>query len=313
MQVIIPFAQIQSQNPNLASNNFAETIDKYFKCISVACHSFRQHNKDLVIKVITNQEVNRNFAEILQKLNVQIILAEYSFNPPKEFGDNFRGCFYFFDALKVLDQDSFIVDPDVICLGPLQDMYSRLQNNISVFRPLFKEDQLINGLTPFQASQIYREYSGRKSAVTPNHIGGEGFYIPFSLAPALISQVTELWQWNIERAKAGKSFLTTEEHILSVLLQDSNCDSLAPYLSRIWTAKSYKEIEGEIKVLEELRMWHLPREKNFGFQKAFKLIFNGDNRNVEISMENYKNLMNLRPNLIQQLSYWIVRFLRKSK
>lgn len=309
---MIPFAQVEAINPNLAEKDFSSNVSTYFKCIAVACHSFRVHNPEIVIKIITNNEVPKSFINLMKALGVEIVAAEFTFNPPKQFGDTFRASFYFFDALRVLAEDSLIIDPDVICLQNLQDMQYSLKDKIAVFRPLFNPDKMVNGITPRQASQIFNEYLGKSNFSNPNHIGGEAIYIPSNSLNFLLDQASKFWEWNINRAKHGLSFLPTEEHILTVLLKSIDCDSLGPFMSRIWTAKSYREIEGELQDIDKMLLWHLPSEKSRGFQKVYSKIFEEKSlQNKSVTRDFYKVEMNLRQNLFQKLIYFFLKKIRK--
>jgi hypothetical protein len=218
-----------------------------------------------------------------------------------------------FDALKILTRDSLIIDPDVICLQSVGEMQSLLRHKIAVFRPLFNSDKVINGLSPNQANEIYNIYLGKSFNSEPRHVGGEAIFVPIKSINELLHRVSQLWDWNIDRAKRGKAYLTTEEHILTVLLRSVDCDSLSPYLSRIWTAKSYREIEGDSQDIEKMVMWHLPSEKNRGFQSVFAQIFDSEsveNRNQLRSRDFYGREMNLKQNVLEKLRYRLYRNLK---
>lgn len=314
MQIVIPFAQVEAINPNLSELDYRANVSKYFKCIVVACFSFRQLNPKLKIILVTNLEVDSIFASIFELLEVEILVTEYSFNPPPEFGDTFRGCFFLFDALRILTDDSLIIDPDVICVQSVDEMQVSLGNRIAVFRPLFSSNKLINGMTPNEANQIYDIYDGNLIDSEPRHIGGEAIYLPSKYINELFKKVSQFWAWNIERAKRGDNFLTTEEHILTVLLRNIQCESLAPFLSRIWTAKSYRRIEGELQDLEKMVMWHLPSEKGRGFQTVYSKIFESETltgQNLLVNHDFYRKEMNLMPNFFERIRYRLYRCLKR--
>ena len=127
---------------------------------------------------------------------------------------------YFFDALQTLGEDTLIFDPDVFCLENLDKMFSRLSNKIAVFKPGFDSLKWINGITPKSASEFFSLYSKKNSYFNPEHIGGEAIYFPKELINPIVEDIARFWSWNAMRAKKGLSFLTTEEHILTVLLQN---------------------------------------------------------------------------------------------
>ena len=312
MQIVIPFAQVTALNPNLPNRNLSSTLESYFKCIAVSCHSFRSNNPDMKILLITNLDVEGETNSILKALNVEIVISPFTFNPPAEFGNTFRGCFYFFDALRMLKEDSLIIDPDVICLGSLKGMEDSLKNKITVFRPNFDPDKLINGISPNLAVDIFKEYKKNYKNDNPKHVGGEAIFFPQDSIPGFVAEVSQFWDWNVSQAEKKLRFLTTEEHILTCILEETNCDSLSEYISRIWTTKTYKDIEGDVKNPNSLILWHLPSEKSRGFKKIYDENFksNSNLKNLRLTREYYETKMNLYPNFGVRTLYRISRKLR---
>jgi hypothetical protein len=309
MQIVIPFAQIDAVNPNLPGKDLKSTVMNYLRCIAVSCQSFRQMNPKIRIVVITNQPIENEIVKILLSLNVEIEITPFRFNPPSSFGDKFRGCFFFFDALQTLNADSLIIDPDVICLENLDEIARNIKKNIAVFRPSFSANKIINGISPNHANKIYGEFIGRKIGTEPRHIGGEAIFFPKDSIKQFMLELITFWEWNIERAKKGQDFLTTEEHILTCLLSKTSCDSLSPYISRIWTTKRYREIEGEVRDLQKLILWHLPSEKAQGFQTIFKSAFvnNSSISALSFDREFYLKSMNLKPKWFEKNIYFFYR------
>ena len=305
MQIVIPFAQLQAINPNLPVQDLETSISKYFKCISVSCFSLRQENPELSILVITNKALDPYFAQILSSLDVTLQITPFGFEPPAEFGQTFKGCFYFFDALLSLKEDSLILDPDVICLENLENMFARLQGKVAVFRPNFEPHNVVNGITPNLAGQIYSEYLGEELRHIPNHIGGEAIYFPRDSVEMFASKLKPLWEWNKDRCRNGLPFLTTEEHILTCILKDWQTESLGPYISRIWTTRSFKDVQGEVKDIDKLILWHLPSEKNRGFQTIFADMFDELESIFEtkLNRDTYRAKMHLNLNLMKTIIY----------
>lgn len=310
MQIIIPFAQVEAINPNLPAKNLSDSVSQYFRCIAVAAQSFRLNNPEIAIKVITNRRIPSEYESIFSKLGVEVEIRTYSFNPPPQFGNSFRGCFYLFDALMNLDQDALIIDPDVICVksfDPIKEFFGR---KIAVFHPEFEVDKHINGLSPTAASEIYHEYKLETRKETPKHIGGEAIYVPKKLGDQLLEMIHGLWEWNSNRAISGLRYLTTEEHFLSVLLRDQDTDSLSDIVSRIWTTKTYRAIEGKNKDIDKLYLWHLPSEKNKGFQRIFALSFEQEQTRFH-DKNFYKKNMHLQNGFVKsKIQYLLMAFHR---
>lgn len=309
MQIVIPFAQVDALNPNLPEANLNESIAKYFRCIAVACYSFRFHNPMVRIIVVTNYDIEKNFQEILESLNIEIEILPFTYNPPIEFGQNFRGCFYIFDALENLKDDSLIIDPDVICLENLDQFFEKISDKISVFKPGFSANKIINGISPNMASEIYSQYTNQSHFHPAEHIGGEAIYIPKKSMDKFAKEISDFWKWNIRRAMESLPYLTTEEHIFTVLLRDTEHDSLSPYISRIWTSRKYKEIEGAVQDINKLALWHLPSEKNRGFQSLFNSLFTNNSKKIwtDFHKAQVSKVMHLNVNVLNRIIYKLVR------
>jgi hypothetical protein len=312
MQIVIPFAQVDAINPNLPEKNLTESIAKYLRCIVVSCHSFRIHNPSIRIIVITNKNISTEFQKIFKSLNVNLQIVPFTYNPPLEFGHNFRGCFYMFDAIHALNENSLIIDPDVICLENLDQMASDLGNRISVFKPGFSMNKIINGITPKKASEIFSIYSNKSNFQDSEHIGGEAIFIPKESFEKLTREISKLWKWNVRRAKEGLPYLTTEEHILSVMLHNEKHGSLSSYISRIWTSRRYRGIEGSVQDINKLPLWHLPSEKNYGFQSTYYLITGKNTTDISLTFNrsNLSKLMHVKLNLFNRMVYKLVSILR---
>lgn len=312
MQIVIPFAQVTALNPNLPNRNLTSTIESYFKCIAVSCHSFRSNNPEMKILLITNQKIEGETESILKALNVELMITPFTFNPPAEFGDTFRGCFYFFDALRILNEDSLIIDPDVICLGNLKDMSDSLNNKIAVFRPNFQPEKLINGISPSDAVKIFKGYKKDYKNLSPRHVGGEAIFFPKETISIFSGEVSRFWNWNVLQAETNLPFLTTEEHIITSIIGEEDCDSLSRYISRIWTTRSYKDIEGDEQDPDRLILWHLPSEKNKGFRKIYdtKIKSNSNLAYLRFTKQYYAKVMNLYPNFGARIFYKVARKLK---
>jgi len=309
MQIVIPFAQVKAINPNLPNRNPASTLESYLKCIAVSCHSFRSHNSAIRIILITNSEIVGETKSILSALNVEVVNVPFTFVPSAEFGHKFKGCFYFFDALRSLNEDSLIIDPDVICLGNLTNLVRSLGRNIAVFRPNFHPEKLINGISPLDAVEIYRTYRRGYTNLHPDHVGGEAIYFPKECISNFIAEVSQFWEWNLSQAKKGSRFLTTEEHIITCILGENDCDNLNEYVSRIWTTRSYREVEGHEKDPDQLILWHLPSEKHKGFKRIYdeQIKSNLNLQNLQLTKQYYANVMNVYPNYLSRIIYRTIR------
>ena len=270
MKIVIPFVQISAHNPNLSSRKTPSASDIYFECIVVAFASIKHWNPKFRLQLTTNVQVREPFACQLQELNVEIKIIDYAHNPPKEFGTSFRGCFYLFDAIIAENEDTLYIDPDVFCVGPLPQGF--FENCLIAALDLrFADDKAINGITPSEAREIYSQLCTTQDLTSHNHFGGEAVFISKSVKESLVPDIENLWNANVLAGASGKSYLTTEEHILSIIFSKYSVSPLNSIILRIWTTIRYSKIEGGNLEVDKPNLWHLPSEKSFGFHKAYQL------------------------------------------
>ena len=274
MDIVIPFAQIDAVNPNVARKHQGSSTNVYFECIVVAFSTIRNSNSEANLLLITNKPVPDPILLQLTKLRVEVKEIPYLFNPPDEFGEHFRGCFFLFDAISAAQSSTLFLDPDIVVLKNLSRVVELCENRIGVFPIHFEESKEINGNTHQQAMSIYncfrQEIGLPTRSSSHGHLGGEVLFVPSEKIKLLKNRIQEFWFWNSEQAKNELPFLRTEEHILSCLLMDEKVQTLSTLISRIWTTKRYTGHEGSAVAIEKLAIWHLPSEKSYGFRSFYK-------------------------------------------
>jgi len=244
------------------------------QCIIVAFASLRHWNRDATLQLTTNKSIDKVYEKQLNHLDVSIKIVSYLHNPPMEFGDTFRGCFYLFDAMIAEEGSALFIDPDVYCVGPVS--FDQLQKNvIGALNLNFHDDKIINGISPLDARNIYTELTKLMMPKPHSHYGGEAIYIPREIRNELLQDIEVLWIKNIEAAKKGNPFLTTEEHVISLVLANYQVQNLKDIILRIWTSIKYTKVEGGILDVNRTVLWHLPAEKSYGFHTAYKLLQRG--------------------------------------
>jgi hypothetical protein len=244
------------------------------QCIVVAIASLRHCKLDATLQITTNKPLDKVYEKQLDDLDVSIEIVSYLHNPPIEFGDTFRGCFYLFDAMIAEEESVLFIDPDVYCVGPVS--FDQLQKNvIGALNLNFHDDKVINGISPLEARNIYIELTKLLMPKPHSHYGGEAIYIPREIRNELLQDIEVLWNKNIESAKKGNPFLTTEEHVMSLVLANYQVQNLNDIILRIWTSIRYTKVEGGIFDMKKTVLWHLPAEKSYGFRTAYKLLQQG--------------------------------------
>lgn len=271
MKVVIPFAQVSTINPNIDNKKLTNTLVTYLKCIVVCFASIRKFNPKIDLCLVTNSPIPDEFSKLLNIIGAEIKLTPFTHEPPPEFGDKFRGCFYIFDAIGAFDESILLVDPDVICIDGISRIEDECGDKIGVFPIDFEERKTINGISRALAAEIYGNYLGTLpgNLIARSHLGGEIIYIPQTKLYEFYTSIEKFWAWNLQAARIGRGFLTTEEHILSYIIKESQSVNLNSYISRIWTSYSYRKHEGNDIPINSLCLWHLPSEKSRGFDEMF--------------------------------------------
>ena len=288
MEIVIPFVKVKAINPNMSKFKSLDQSDEYYKCIVVSFMSFRKFNPDINLVLATNISPPTTYLSWLDKLGVKIRKIPFTYEPPFEFGDKFKGCFYIFDAINVATDDALYIDPDFLCIKDLKNLSRELDTKVGIFELDFPKDYKINGMTVNEAAEIWSIF--KPWATTPpnnlSHFGGEAIYIPLEKLAEVNSDIDKVWNWNKHQAKSGQKLLTTEEHIFTNLLKSTDLVLLNNYISRVWTARSFSENQGSKKPVTELSMWHLPSEKNRGFKVMYETL-NSSNNLLEMDNEKF--------------------------
>ena len=191
-------------------------------------------------------------------------------------------------------------------------MIDALKNKIAVFRPNFHPEKIINGISPSTAVRIFKSYKKDYKNLSPKHVGGEAIFFPKDVISTFNAEVSRFWSWNVLQAQKNLPFLTTEEHVITSIIGEADCESLSRQISRIWTTRSYKEIEGDEQDPDRLILWHLPGEKDKGFRKIYDTNINTNQNLAELKFtkQYYAKVMNLYPNFGARIFYEVVRKLK---
>lgn len=282
MFITIPFAQIDAENPNIQKKLSNTQLEIYFKNIVVCFASLRAFNKTLKLQLVTNKQLREPYSLILEKLDVEIKYIPFNFEPPEILGKRFKGCFYILDTINDMSESTLFIDPDVICMNPidLQDLEAKAsERSIGVLNLNFSENQNVNGISHAQAIEIYNSLTGQNSKLS-FHIGGEAFFLPIEMKNDFL--IPLLNYWNKSFMSDISKILPTEEHIFSVLVNSYNTFELNDMILRIWTSKSYRATEGG-RFTTMLPLWHLPAEKTRGFLKIYEKLID-QNGEVDLTI-----------------------------
>jgi hypothetical protein len=266
MEIVIPFANIESINPNL-NINYSDSKTFYYKNIAIAFASIRRWNQDLSLRFVTNYKPPKYLETILERLSVSVDIIEFNHKPPDYYGKRFLGCFYLFDAIYSMKESTLFLDPDVLCTGEFVTLLGKIGDSFAGLDLKFPKDKDVNGLTPISARKLFSTMTNRIISTPIKHVGGEAIFIPFAKKELFLEIFSTYWN-RAQIAKDNDLFLPTEEHIVSSIFAEYGFHDLNSIVLRIWTTLRYNKIEGGT-FSPQIPLWHLPSEKNKGFVKLF--------------------------------------------
>lgn len=254
-----------SEMKNLKIDNFESLQNTYYRMIIVAFITLRKYNEKLELEFVTTNIPADYYKALLEKYNINIKIVPFHFKPPQGFSETYGFSFYLLDAICAnKDQNVLYLDPDVVCLENLNNLFELAQGKFGVLSCEYSKEMDINGITLLQAESI----GNRLKKITTKyvHFGGEIYFIPKEKSISVCESILSNFNKNLEYFENGHDYLTTEEHLLSVIFNGEKTFELDTYIRRIWTRYRYNNVNGLEK---KLTLWHLPAEKKFGFQELF--------------------------------------------
>lgn len=264
--VAIPFVRIDPrQNPNLKIREGYDPAEPYFRTMVVAFASLRRWHPEAALQFISNAEPPKMYAEHFSRLGVDFKPVAFEHEPPAGFARHFTASLYLLDALASLTADrTVVVDPDILCVGSIDRMLDDSGQAVGVLRMGFPTDENINGITRQQAGELHADLG--EPADSPDHYGGEAYVIPKEHLDTILERCEKAWDFTLERHAAGGTKFMTEEHILSYAVRGVPIHHLNEHVRRIWTTHRYRRVNGKES---QLSLWHLPAEKDRGFDALF--------------------------------------------
>lgn len=269
----IAFARVGSeQNPNVRASRLSDPAEPYFKAMTVAFASLRRWNPALSLLLITNEMPPTQYADSLGRLGVSIRMTEFEHRPPEGFAARFNASLYMLDAMAACaSQSTLFVDPDVLCIRPLDRMLQSVGERVGGLPIDYPLDHDINGLSRREAAKLHVLLGEPEQLAA--HFGGECYVIPESKAEELRTRTELAWGLALTRHSSGLSRFTTEEHLLSYGLRAMPVARLDREVRRIWTAARYRTVTG---AEDRLTLWHLPAEKDRGFITLYPSVLDAD-------------------------------------
>ena len=260
--VAVPFVQVDaSQNPNIQAKG-DDHVRAYWDAMTVTFASIRRWNPDYDLRVVSNQPAPEYTRPLFDRLGVTTTIVPFEHRPPTGYAAMFAASLFLVDALQIAsaDRTTVFVDPDVLCLRPLDGLIAAAGSQVGAILLATTLDEDINGLT-LGASGRLHEQLGLESG-EPRHFGGELYVVPGARVEQLRSLVEQAWDFSLQQHRQGLDRFTTEEHLFNYALRSMGAADLSVDAKRIWTAHRYRTVDG---TEASLALWHLPAEKDRGF------------------------------------------------
>lgn len=218
-----------------------------------------------------------NLADYLANLDVRIVVIPYTWKPAGRIRLWFNQ-FYLFDILSHLGQT--LTDGDAVLIADCDCVFVR--DPSSTFELIRRDgfllitvdetltcDEKINGLSRREAEAVYERLSSKRPQTPPNYFGGECYGLTRETLLKLMPLACEAKPKNDEFAANGELYLSDEAHLISYLMwrmgfTKSNGNEK---VRRIWTTWKNNTTRAEDLTLT---LWHLPSEKQVGFDRVFK-------------------------------------------
>ncbi|WES62857.1 hypothetical protein P0L94_10340 [Microbacter sp. GSS18] len=211
----------------------------------------------------TDHEVGQSRLSQLAGIGVQHRLIAFDHAPPAGFAPTFLGSLFLLDVVSVMEASTLIIiDPDVVCVGPLAPLLEAVpDDSVGVLPIEYAPDKPVNGLSALDAAVIHAQLGEERS--TPCHFGGEAYVIPQRVVAEVRHGVSVAWADSLSRHERRELHFRTEEHVMNFALRRVKVTDVSPYVRRIWTAHGHRSVRGDERGLS---LWHLPAEKERGFR-----------------------------------------------
>lgn len=257
----------------------------YWRCVAVFFASAARWTPGARLALATNVEAvpsvdGHDLAELLDRLGVEVVWLDYTFQPPAGYYGAWRNQFYVFDVVRWLagrladDDVGMVLDSDCVWARPAGRMAAMTRRHGALTYDLgLPEDGAQNGLTLAQMGVLYADLAptlgGAAPASPPPYLGGELVAATGAVLREIDALAAELWPEMLRRHGAGLPQFNEEAHALSWVYHRLGIPygTANPYLRRIWTTLTHGD-DAHAPDLD-LTAWHVPGEKRYGLRRVF--------------------------------------------
>lgn len=273
MAIAIAFARMPvTDSPNIRAVSDEKALHSYLKAMTACFASLRRWNPSAELLCVVDEPLPEPYVTILRTMNVGEITCPFEHRPPLGLARTFNASFYMLDAMRSVGELAtsltsaiVFVDPDVLCVRSLDHMIAAAGDGVGAYALPYGVNDDINGLTRQEAAVLSAVLDGTGVEASP-HYGGELFVFSAADLTLILDRCERAFSLAIARFTEGLSRYTTEEHLLSYALRNTQIVDLSPYVRRIWTTRRYRNVRGDE---HDLALWHVPAEKGRGFSKLY--------------------------------------------
>lgn len=296
------FFHVDEVAPNIGAVQTNKKFETYYKCIIVMFTSAKTFT-DAKLQLFTDKCLPKDFQEKLDTLGVETIILEnkvyvYSFK------NNFPGCLFLLDAFnsvindrKYSNSDKFLfVDSDCIFTKKID-----FDRNCIAYDLKKGINENVNGQT--RASLLNLKnliYASNDVVESLKFYGGEFYLFSIESIRKLSNQISKIV--SEIQSLHGQDFVLTEEHLISIALTQLKTDSQNKDITRIWTTRSYNNVD---KSDLNVAIYHMPSEKKELFVKLYNRLFSNlsqQEREKIFSRDVYEYIVNKpRPNFFMKI------------
>lgn len=291
-----------------ADSSSSEFQAIYWRCVCVFFKTARYFNSEAQLILFTNVGSlpavdGFSISDFLSELEVAVVQLDRAFVLPSGFTSAFGNCFFKLDCIKYfstfpskVDTSILLLDNDIVITESLGDLADLILAKKYVFYDVDHAEY--NGLSIREITELFAKETGRVSGVQGASLGGEFVGFLSTSAQELAAAIDSTFSLSLERFRRQARFLSTEEHIYAyihlmlgfhVLPPDTN-----PFIKRIWTGRFNNQQLTDAR----LAIWHLPREKRYGFRRLFNRLRRNNTQNLLLSKQSLGKIMGVpKPNL----------------
>lgn len=260
-------------------SNSIEFQNTYWKCVYRFYKTSILTQKNIHYYFFTNLNVpinvdGLNIKCFMEDEGIEIVKLDYTYAPPENWCTAWWVELFEFDILKYCKNvkgNWLILDADCIIRKSLLPIYSIIEEDGGInYHAGYGIEHEINGLTIKEEREIYQDVFN-DMADELYHRGGELIGIKYNKIEELLLIFECLYKDSFCRFMEGKKRLITEEHFFTLIYYRMGYRYAKgnQFIKRMWSAK---ECDNICMQDNELAIWHLPSEKEFGLASLFKYL-----------------------------------------